>query len=129
MVPPPHTVPSATLLNDEGVTPGWQLWQAFEGSAAPDAKKAPPMKQPAAEHTPAEQNSSPPQLVPSDTFDHAEVLADGRQVWHAFAGLTLLILKNAPPMKHPGEHVPEVQFSSVPHDVPSVRLPQLLIPN
>jgi hypothetical protein len=74
--PVAQLTPFATSVHAVVLVPGWQVWQALVGFAAPDVSIAPPMKQSDAQ-LPALQTSAEPQLVPFATLLHAVVLAPG----------------------------------------------------
>jgi hypothetical protein len=85
--PGPQCVPSGAGVNAVVVAAGVQSSQAFMASAAPDAKNAPPMKQPGVQ-VPALQTWPPPQLVPVASGVKLVVLIVGWQVWQALLGST-----------------------------------------
>jgi hypothetical protein len=83
--PAPQLVPFASLVHAEVLAPGWQLWQALPGSAAPEATIVPPMSH-CVPQAPEEHTCPLPQLVPSATSVHVVTLAPGWQLWQALFG-------------------------------------------
>ncbi len=83
--PAPQPVPSVSAVHDDVLVPGRQPWHALPGFAAPDAYTVPPMSH-CVPHAPPEQTWPLPQLVPSESFVHPDVLVPGWQLWQASFG-------------------------------------------
>jgi hypothetical protein len=96
---------------------GWQLWQEFAGSAALEAKNAPPIQQPAWQ-LPEAQIFPAPQLVPSAVFVHCDVAVEGRHDWQELAGLTAPLAYSADWIQQAFWQIPATQISPSPHPVP-----------
>jgi hypothetical protein len=61
--PAPQVVPLASATQAVVLVPGWQLWHAFAGFTAPEAKMTPPMSH-CVPHTPPEQICALPHEAP-----------------------------------------------------------------
>ncbi len=85
--PPPQLVPSAPVVHDDVLAPGWHVWHAFAGFDVPLAYAIPAMKQPETQLA-LLQISPPPQVVPSASVVHDDVLVPGKQLWQALPGFT-----------------------------------------
>jgi hypothetical protein len=113
-------------VHDEAVVVGWQLWQALEGLAVPDAYTLPPIRQPDSQ-VPAEQYSVVPQLVPSARFVHPVVLVPGWQLWHLLVGLVAPDVMIIPLMSHCFPHCPAEHICELPHPDPSCPLLHVVV--
>jgi hypothetical protein len=114
----PHEVPSALVAHAVVLVAGWQAWHGFVGLAAPDAKDAPPMKQPTLQ-LPSLHTACAAQLVPSAMLLHPVVLIGGWQLLQLFSGLMAPGAKTAAPMKQPILQLPSLHTASGAQLVPS----------
>jgi hypothetical protein len=108
----PQLAPLARVVHSVVLVAGWHVWQAFAEFAAPDAKNAPPMKQPA-EHEGLEaaplQTFPVPQLVPRGRGLQLAVLTPGLQSKQGLPGSSVPGAWVIPPMPQPVPHAPAVQ--------------------
>lgn len=86
--PPPVVQPDPveSVVHVEVLTPGWQLWQEFDGLRAPEVYVVPPILQ-LVPHWPPAQNWPFPQDMPLDSVVQPDVLMAGVHTWQALFGL------------------------------------------
>jgi hypothetical protein len=113
-------------VHDEVVMFGWQLWQASDGSAVPDAYTLPPIRHPDSQ-LPPEQYWVVPQVVPSARFVHPVVLVPGWQLWHLLLGLVAPDVMIIPLMSHCFPHCPAEHICELPHPDPSFWLVHVVV--